>query len=667
MNLRRWIAAGLLCACAMAVQAAPVSFTDLAKHVQYGKLRISPDGQYFAATVVVKDRTALELIHRKDHKGHLVYPRDGDDVIDFWWASPDRVVYTVGTHVGGFDAPLSTGELFAVDGDGGNPRLLYGYRNTGSSTGSHLQRDTPEYGTAQFISSINGDAYHALVSISPWGAAGNEGAISTAYRIDLRDGSLARIITAPLRNMSFVADHHGHIRFAYGEDVDGHARIYYRPPGSDGWQPMPKASEDRSYPLTYSRDDSAMYFSCSPPDGGFGVCTWNPATHALTPVWSNPKVSPDGFVYGTAEDSIVGVNFTDGRPGMALFDNTSADARALIELSQQFPGEEVRFVSGTADGSLSVVLVLADADPGTYYLYDRKANRLTPLLARASWIKPEQMSGKQPIEFAARDGLKLQGYVSYPPGEENAKRLPLVVFVHGGPFGIRDDWSYDPYVQALATQGYAVLQVNYRGSGGYGNAFEQAGWGEWGGKMQDDVTDATRWAIAQGIADPQRICIFGGSYGGYAALEGAVKEPDLYKCAIGYVGVYDLALMYHRGDIPQSTYGENYLKRALGTDMKVLAQRSPINQLDRLKARVMLVVGGEDKRVPPVQGINLHNALSRRGVGHVWIDEPGEMHGFQDEGHLAGLFSSLVQFLNANIGGAHVATATSSGPTVAAH
>ncbi len=667
MNLRRWIAAGLLCALTAAAQATPVSFTDLARHGQYQKLNISPDGQYFAAAVVVKDRTVLELIHRADNKGHLVYPRDGDDVTNFWWASPNRVVYTVGTHVGGFDTPLSTGELFAVDGDGSNPRLLYGYRNTGNSTGTHLQGNAPERGTAQFIASIDGDPNHALVSISPWDAAGNEGAISTAYRMDLRDGSMARILTAPLRDMDFVADHHGHVRFAYGEDVNGKARIYYHPQDGDGWQPMSKASEDRSYPWAFSRDDSVTYFTCTPPDGGFGVCTWNPTIQALTPVWSNPKVGADGFVYGMAHDSIVGVDFTDGRPGMALFDNQSDDAKALIELSQQFPGEEVRFVSGTTDGSLSVVLVLADADPGTYYLYDRKANKLTPLLARASWIKPQQMANKQPFEFAARDGLKLQGYVSYPPGEESAKHLPLVVYVHGGPYGIRDDWSYDPYVQALATHGYAVLQVNYRGSGGYGYAFEKAGWGEWGGKMQDDVTDATRWAIAQGIADPQRICIFGGSYGGYAALEGAVKEPDLYKCAIGYVGVYDLPLMYHRGDIPQSTYGENYLKRALGTDLNVLAQRSPINQLDRLKARVMLIVGGEDKRVPPVQGINLHNALSRRGVGHIWIDEPGEMHGFQDEAHVAALFSSLVQFLNANIGSVHTASANSQSQTVAAH
>jgi dipeptidyl aminopeptidase/acylaminoacyl peptidase len=222
--------------------------------------------------------------------------------------------------------------------------------------------------------------------------------------------------------------------------------------------------------------------------------------------------------------------------------------------------------------------------------------------------------------------------------------------VHGGPFFVRDSWDYDPDVQALATHGYAVVQVNFRGSGGYGYEFEKAGWREWGGKMQDDVTDATRWAIGQGIADPQRLCIYGASYGGYAALEGAVKEPEMYKCAIGYLGVYDLPLMYRYGDTRESTRGENYLKRQMGDDMAELAKRSPINQLDALKARVMLVIGGQDERVPPIQGISLHKALLKRNVAHVWLEKPGEMHGFYDEGNITELYAKMLDFIGSSIG-----------------
>ena len=647
--------AALLLLFSVVACAAPVSFADLAKHPEYSQVKISPDGQYIAVQGMVKGQQSLALIRLSDMKGNLVRPREGDDVVDFWWASPKRVVYTVGEHVGGYDIPLSTGELFAVDADGGNAKLLYGYRKGGMSTGSHVQHATSHYGSATFLASIPDKPNYALVSVSSWNAAGTEGDLPVAYRMDLRSGDLAPVVKAPGRNMTFVADHKGQVRLSYGLDNADNLKVYRRGGGADGWQEMAEAESSRSYPVTFNRDDSLIYFTCAPKTGGLGLCTWSPKSDQWNTVWSNPDVAADSLIRGPAKDQIIGVGFEDGRPAAALFDSSGSAAKIVLALMQQFPGEEVRIVSGTTDGSRSIVKVSADVDPGTFYLYDQQTRKLTPLLAEAKWIDPARMAAKQPFHFNARDGLKLQGYISFPPGKEKATHLPTVVFVHGGPYGVKDDWSYDPYVQAMATRGYAVLQVNYRGSGGHGYNFEKAGWGEWGGKMQDDVTDATRWAITKGIADPQRICIFGGSYGGYAALEGAVKEPDLYKCAIGYVGVYDLPLMYRRGDIPQSSYGEDYLKRVLGTDMNVLAQRSPVNQLDQLKARVMLVVGGNDRRVPPVQGNELHNALLKRGINHVWIEKPGEMHGFYDEKNVAELFQSIDGFLQSSIGPGTVA------------
>jgi dipeptidyl aminopeptidase/acylaminoacyl peptidase len=241
----------------------------------------------------------------------------------------------------------------------------------------------------------------------------------------------------------------------------------------------------------------------------------------------------------------------------------------------------------------------------------------------------------------------------------------MVVYVHGGPYGVRDDWTYDNYVQAMATHGYAVLQVNYRGSGGYGYDFEKAGYLEWGGKMQDDVTDATRWAIAQGIADPNRICIFGGSYGGYAALEGAVKEPDLYKCAVGYVGVYDLREMVGRKDVLSSE--SQYWKRTVGTDDTVLAQHSPIYELDNLKAKVMLIVGGKDEIVLPEQGKNLHKALLKRHIPHEWLYMRDEWHGFYQEDHIAEVLDKVDAFLDANIGPGAGGPITASATAAASH
>ena len=356
MKLRHWIVA-LLLLCTAALHAQPVSFTDLARHEQYRSVKISPDGKYLAATAVVKGQTVLALIRLGDKKGgNIVSPREGNEVIDFWWATPTRVVYTVGEARGGFDAPLANGELYGVNADGGNPLLLYGYRKQGTSTGTHISQAATEGGIGEFIASIPGDANHALIATSSWGTL-KEGTLPTVYRMDVRDGSTVRIVSAPpIRGARFIADHQGHIRFAIGEDASGTMKVYMHPLNGDGWQLMSKPGDERAHPWAFSRDDSVAYFMCGASDGGFGVCGWDPAKNTWTTVWSNQKVSSDGFVYGTARDDIIGVSFTDGRPGMSLFNSESADAKTLVTLMNQLPGESVQFISGSSDGNLSIVL-----------------------------------------------------------------------------------------------------------------------------------------------------------------------------------------------------------------------------------------------------------------------------------------------------------------------
>ena len=648
-DARRCIVGLVLCLLAGVTLAAPVSFTDLARHSRYKMVKISPDGTHIAATSVLDSgQTVLTLINLVTKKGVNVAPREGDDVLDFWWVSPKYVVYDDAQHQGGWDMPLATGELYSVEADGGSPTMLYGYRAGGMQAGSHIHKVTAENGTAEFLSRIGGDSDHVLVSITSWEGSGSAGGLSAVYRVDVRDGNKMRVTGAPIREASFLADHHGHVRFAMGDDLDGKRVIYIHPDGGD-WELLSQASNDRDWPIAFSADDKTAWFTC-PGSPGFGVCKFDPDTRKMTHAWSNPHVQATDPAQGLAYDSVIGVEFTDGRPAVAVFDNQAPGVKALVELMQQYPGEDVHFVSGTDDGSKAIALVQADVDPGTFFLYDKASNTFSPLLQRAKWIDPNQLGRAAPFTFTTRDGLSEQGYVTYPPGKDGAKNLPMVIFVHGGPYGIRDWWEYDPYVQAMATRGYAVLQVNYRGSGGYGFDFEKAGWHQWGGTMQDDVTDATRWAIAQGIADRNRICIYGGSYGGYAALEGAVSVPDLYKCAIGYVGVYNLPDMLGRRDAAQTLYSQRYWQRTMGTDETGLAQHSPIYQLQNLKAKVMLVVGGRDTIVLPSQGQEMHMAMLKRKIPHEWLYKPDEWHGFYDEKNIAELFERVDAFLDANIG-----------------
>lgn len=648
-----------LCGLVGVVMAAnPVSFTDLAKHARFKMVKISPDGTHIAATSVLPSgQTVLSLINLVTKKGANIAPREGDDVQDFWWATPTYVVYSQAEHQGGWDVPIPTGELYSVEADGGSPTMIYGYRMAGMQAGTHIQHATAENGTASFLSRIDGDPYRMLVTVTSWEGSGSAGALTAVYRMDVRNGNKVRLTGAPMREASFLADHHGNVRFAMSDDLQGNRVIYMRPASGGDWQKLEKASSDRDWPIAFSADDKTVWFNC-PGAPGFGVCKFDPATQQMTNVWSNPRVQATDLAQGLARDSVIGVEFSDGRPAVSVFDNSAPGVQALVELMKQYPGEDVQFVSGTDDGSKAVALVQADVDPGTFFLYDKASNQFSPLLQRAPWIDPNQLGRADPFSFQTRDGLTEQGYITYPPGKDGAKDLPMVVFVHGGPYGIRDWWEYDAYVQAMATRGYAVLQVNYRGSGGYGFDFQKAGWHQWGGKMQDDVTDATRWAIQQGIADKNRICIYGGSYGGYAALEGAVSVPDLYKCAIGYVGVYNLPAMVARTDANQNLYSEDYWKRTVGTDETSLAQHSPIYQLDNLKAKVMLVVGGRDTIVLPAQGQGLHMALLKRRIAHEWLFKPNEWHGFYDENNIAELFQKVDAFLGANIGAGAAATAT---------
>lgn len=623
---------------------AQVPLSDLARHPQYEHVQISPNGDYLAASAVVDGRTVLALIHLADMKGVNVVARDGGEVAAFWWVAPQRVMYSVGERSGGLEAPQPTGELYAVNADGTSAQLLFGYRAGGGPKATHIAHAGPELAFGTLIAALREDPRHALIASYP--AVGTNGVFAEAYKLDLADGMKTRVAIAPMRNARFLADQRGNIRFAYGTENDQKQKVFYRAADGAEWERVFDENTDgrRVEPLMFNRAGDAVYFDCG------GICRWDVATHKLGTLWAGNDSEMTGLVTTLDDLDAFAVRSEPGRPAVTLLDKTAPEAKLLVALMQQFPGEDVTFTSRTRDGSKAIVLVQADTDPGAFYLYDAQKKKAAFLLARRPWIKPEQMASTEPIELAARDGVKLHGFLTRPPGKSTTENLPLVVLVHGGPYNIRDHWKFNPEVQALASRGYAVVQVNFRGSGGYGHDFVRAGFREWGGKMQDDVTDTTRWAVAQHIADPQRLCIFGASYGGYAALEGAVKEPDLYRCAIGYVGVYDLRLMYSRGDIPQSAFGGNYLKMVLGENQDELYERSPIAHLDRLKAKPMLIVGGADRRVPAVQGESLHAALLAHRVDHEWIYESGEGHGFYNEKHVADLYAKILEFLDHQLG-----------------
>ena len=657
----RWTALAAWLALTAPAVAADIPLQEFARHPQYEDAQLSPDGQYLAAVAVVDGKRMLSLIHLTDLKGVNVAPRGDDELAEFDWAGPDRLVYSVGTREAGKDRPIATGELFGVDANGKNNVLLFGYRVATQQAGTHLNVAKAENASAQVIATLPSDPKHVVVLVQPWGN-GIDPPFPDVRRMDVRDGKTVRMYTAPLREpRSIVADYQGNLRFMAGEDAQGRWQVFYRDTDAKAWEKVLDEASDslRATPWRLDRAGTTAYWACPTAGAAGAVCTWSTRERQLKPVWSDPLVTPLGLVTSLDGGDVVGVRAMPGRISVGVLDKSSDAMQLLKAVMPQFAGDDVQIVSRARDGSRAVLLVQSDVNPGEYYLYDKASRKLDLLFARWPALKPEALAPMEPVQVKARDGQVLLGYVTRPPGKAGAKGLPLVVLVHGGPYGVRDEWNYDPDVQVLASRGYAVLQVNFRGSGGRGYAFQQAGHRQWGRLMQDDVTDATRWAIAEGVADPARVCIMGASYGGYAALEGAVKEPDLYRCAIGEAGVYDLTTLRSTTDAAKSTSNDNYWKRVLGEDDAALAQVSPLRQIDRLKARVMLAVGGEDRRVPPEQGMALHAALESRHVAHEYLYERTEGHGYYDEAHRAELYAKVLAFLDANIGARDGAAAAS--------
>jgi prolyl oligopeptidase PreP (S9A serine peptidase family) len=465
------------------------------------------------------------------------------------------------------------------------------------------------------------------------------------------DGRKTSLGSAPLANAQVIVDGNDHVRFAVGFDENAALRASWRPQPDAPWQSfsLPGFVEDSVVPLRFAAGGEAVLFSAIPAGGSVtGLYRIDLASQEIQELYSHAEVDIDGLVTDFLDQKAVGVRVYTDRPEVHWLEPEDPAANLLAKLEKAFPGHAVRITSTTSDGRLATVFVYSDVNPGDYYLFDTQAGAATYLKATRDWVDPDDVRPKESIRFEARDGLPLHGYLTRP--HAGAGPYPLVILPHGGPHGVRDRWEFDWEVQLLANRGYAVLQVNFRGSGGYGRRFQASGFGEWGARMQDDLTDATRWAIEEGIASEGRICIFGSSYGGYAALMGAVREPGLYRCVVGHAGVYDLELMHSTGDIRYTRLGQSYLGDVLGNDKSLMRARSPAHNAERIEVPVLLVHGTDDGRADYRHAQQMRRALERNDKPYEWIALRGEGHGITDEASRAEVYTSILAFLDRYLG-----------------
>jgi dienelactone hydrolase len=576
--------------------------------------KLSPDGQ-FVATIVGNRREGLGFIDVRNAKlSNAAKIGPDETVFDFAWVSAKRVVLFA--ELPGSERVIrgQLGDMYTAERDRSTATISY------VSTGRNLR---PQ---AALISTLERrDDAVVLISVQPKRSPIRQlpyyTPISgdTAYLLEFDARGVTRHFEdIPLTGARLVADHAQQVRFGIGYDRNGALVALHRATPKDAWEifKLPGFRDNSIEVQRFTADNRAVTFiGVREGEALNGLFSLDLTTKAVTKLYQHSKNDIVETLTDLQTDAVAGVLVHGARPEYHWLDPSQATPQLYEMLRRSFGGQTVRITSRSEDGRKALLLVDSDTNPGDYYILDVPGRQASFLMAVRKSVDPAQMRPKQEVQIKTRDGVVLDGYLTRPAASKEP--LPMVVLPHDGLPGARDAWQFDTQVQLLASRGYAVLQVNYRGSGGYGADFEAAGHRQWGARMQDDITDATRWAIEQGIAAAGRICIYGVGYGGYAALMGTIREPTLYRCAAGYSGIFDLDLAVKTDALAEYRRGTTRFDELFfGTDKVRLRQQSPVYNAERIQVPVLLIHGKHDRRADFDQAQRMKSALQRANKPH---------------------------------------------------
>ena len=630
------------------IWAEPTAIEDFAKWPEYHNAVLSPTGKYMAVqrsadegkrlVAILETETLKLLSHIPATTGRSPYRPI--------WVSDKRVVVTF-TEEFGSEFEYPTGELFAMNVDGKKRRDFVKHQQ-GVSRGKDKSLNGL-HGFARVIHTLQEQPRRVLVQFYDWQEGDRP---SKLLSIDTISGKVKMITRAPSMEAYITLSNTGEPLYSFGTNKkvkDENKAITHK--YVDGkWQELRVDTIEGAsrFNVIASTDvPSEVMLRVQYMDRPDRIFRYNVETGKKSVVFAHNVVDPSETQVDPYTNKLHAVHFDDGYPNIHLVDEQNTWASWYPALYGAFSGSRVRITSATADGEKLIVHVSSDREPGQFHLFDTKKKKLKYLFNAASWVNSESLAESKPVSFKARDGKEIHGYLTVPKSE---KPVPLVVMPHGGPYGVRDTWRFDSEAQFLASRGYAVLQPNFRGSGGYGWGSEKKAWRKWGSEIQFDIIDGTKWAANLPEIDADKICIMGGSFGGYSALMSPTIEPDLYKCAIGMVGVYDLNLMWTTADIRTYYRGENFLEDAIGKDKDELNKFSPLKQVDKLKAPVLLVHGGRDWRVDVKHYHRMVAALKKKGHPHETLLKKKEGHGFFNEENRVEFLERVEAFLDKHIG-----------------
>ena len=600
---------------------------------------LSPDGLRFAARTNVDGQKLLGIFDLSGKTStRLLRVGEDADLRRYMWAGNDTLLVSVGRTINWMGDDALETRLMAIDAPTGAHRFIGGDQE--GLIGDDILWIDPA-GKSILLS------YQSTIYEYP-----------TVFSVDLAHNRRTRV-AGPIDDIwDWYADNAGVVRYGYGWSDDHHWQMVYRKDaatpfrvaahGTDADNDQANADKDKAFRLSAGSDTGFVYDTDA--DTGLqAIYRYNFATHTRGDlVFEAQGTDIDNAWLTTDGTGVESAYYTDSRDRVTWWDPEMRTFQDQLDhaVGNALGDREAWVVSHSTDYATMIVWVLASNDPGRYYVYQKDTGTMSVLSKLNETLTPASLAVTHYVHYKARDGLDIPAYVTLPVGRA-AQGLPLVVMPHGGPYDVRDHGDYADDVQFLANRGYVVLQPEYRGSGSYGKAFDDKGSGQWGRAMQDDIDDGMDWLVKAGIADPKRACIVGWSYGGYAAIWGATRNPERWRCAVSAAGISDLGrqLKYQINSMTNRPERARWQRKVQGDPAFDLKTVSGLYNLDRMKVPILLVHGDKDQTVPPKQSRLYAAALKAAGKTYEYVELPGETHGLSTSANAQTWYDRLDAFL----------------------
>lgn len=600
-----------------------VPLQDFFKNPEIEKVMLSGSGEYFSYIKPYKNRMNIFVENIESGDTTQITFSENRDITYYFWANDNRIIYLKDEDN---DDLL---DFYAVDINGQNRIRLTNFEGL----------------TPHVIDELSSDPEHILVALNK-----RDKSVFDLYRLNINTGDFSLHTRNPGNVTRWVTDNDGNTRIGISSDGVNKS-VLYRNSQSENFKVLfTNNFKELFEPLFFSFDNRYIYASTNFGSDKATIVKYDPVEKKiLNTLYSHPEVDVEEVLRSEKQQKIVGVSFNTWKREYHFFDENYSELFKKIQM--KLPGYEIAITSHDRDESKFLIRTYSDRSLGAYYLFDSGEGIFKKLAEISPWLKEGQMARMKPIRYKSRDGKTIHGYLTLPKGFHH-EDLPVVIYPHGGPW-LRDNWGFRNTVQFFANRGYAVLQMNYRGSTGYGREFFEAGFKQWGGAIQDDITDGVNWLIRQGIADKERIAIVGFSFGGYAALSGLTKTPHLYSCGVDYAGISNI-FSFLESIPPYWTPVKDMLYEMVGdpvADSLMLYENSPVFHTDHIKVPVFIAHGVKDKRSSIKDVKKLIHNLKANKVDVQYLIKKDEGHGFKNQENRFDYYRHLEKFLAKNLGG----------------